>query len=110
MKSKKMTSDYNIIRRMDYSEQTVELRNFCKKYHIKMKSYPSKDTLHEIIQSYIQTQAAADTVVIAKWSCIWAAVAAFCSLIIILMTMKYEVMLNSIFALWHYILRLINSI
>lgn len=95
---------------MDCDKHTVELREFCKKYHIKMKVYPSNDILHEIIQRYIQTQAAADTVIIAKWSCICAAVAAVCSLIIILMTIKYEVVLNSIFALWHYILRLINSI
>lgn len=94
---------------MDSDKHTVELREFCQKYHIKMNGYPSNDTLHEIIQSHIQTQAAADTVNIAKWSCIYAAVAAFCSLIIILMTMK-QVVLNSIFALWPYILRLINSI
>ena len=107
MKSKQMMSCYKKICRMDDDKQTKPLRDFRKKHHIKMNS--TNDTQREIIQRHIQTQAAADTVIIAKWSCFCAAVAAFCSLIIIL-TMKYEVVLNSIFALRHYILRLINSI
>ena len=83
-------------------KQTTELRKLCSKYNIKM-NFPSTATLHEIIQNHIQTQAATDTIIIAKRSCLWAALAAVCSLLIILMTINYEIVLEIIFSLLHWI-------
>ena len=93
MKSQELNNKLNKILKSDIDLQRESLLGFCKDHSLEIEdksTIPLKPLL-KYVQAYIQTQAtvetvkyAKDTLKIAKWSCLFAAVAAGCSLIVVI--------------------------
>jgi len=106
MKSKEMQKKLNDITKKGDDNCHGELCDFFKEIHagvITINIVNDHNALIQLCQARIQAQAAVETIGIAKRSCRWAALAAVCSLIIILMTINYEIVLEKIFSLLNWI-------